>query len=126
MRHGLISLAGWAALLCWAALLPLAPAFMRAAPGDRVSVLGGAIALGAILLTAFWAKWRWYWWRTKIRAEAWTEGRYEMRDQLRREAEHQREESSRRRREKVKSGDPVSPLAPPAPERRTFWRHKHK
>jgi hypothetical protein len=126
VRHGLISLAGSAALLCWAALLPLAPALMHAVPDDGVSVLGGAIALTAILLTAFWAKWRWYWWRTKIRAEAWTEGRYEMREQLHREAEREREASSRRRRDEGSGGDDVSPLAPPAPERRSFWRHRRR
>jgi hypothetical protein len=126
MRHGLISLAGWAALLCWAALLPLAPALIHSAPGDGVSLLGGAIALGAILSTGFWAKWRWYWWRTKIRAEAWTEGRYEMREQLRREAESKREGSGHRQRGQGSDGDDVTPFAPPAPERRTFWRHRRR
>ncbi len=126
MRHGLISLAGWAALLCWAALLPLSPALMHAMPGDGVSLLGAAIALGAILLSAFWAKWRWYWWRTKIRAEAWTEGRYEMREQLHRQAERERHVTEHRQQSQQSGGDDVPPLAQPAQERRTFWRHRRR
>jgi len=126
VRHGLISIAGWAALVCWAALLSLTPALIRAAPGDGVTMLGGAVALGAVLLTAFWAKWRWYWWRTKIRAEAWTEGRYEMREQLQHEAERKRELITRSQRADRPDGDDVGSLAPPAPERRTFWRNRRR
>jgi len=126
MRHGLISVAGWAALACWLALGVLTPALVHAVPGDRLSIASGAIALTGILLTAFWARWRWFWWRAKIRAEAWTEGRYEMREQLRREAEREREKAVRRQQESNAGGDGQAPFAPAEPERRTFWRHRRR
>jgi hypothetical protein len=81
---------GRAALVCWAALLLLAPAVVHAQPGDPMALLGGALILGAIILTALWARNRWLWWKTKGRAMAQYVADYEARDHERRESEYAR------------------------------------
>ncbi len=84
---GTRSCLGYAALVCWAALLLLAPAIVRAQPGDPMELLGGVLTLGGVLLTAFWVRYRRLWWKTKGRAIASDVDDYEARDSKRRESE---------------------------------------
>ncbi|HEX4003407.1 MAG TPA: hypothetical protein VHX36_12225 [Candidatus Acidoferrales bacterium] len=61
---------GYAALVCWAALLLLAPTIVRGQFGGPMGLLYGALALGGVLSTVFWVRYRLLWWKTKGRAMA--------------------------------------------------------
>jgi len=87
---------GYAALVCWAALLLLVPVIVHAGPGGPMGLGGGALALVGILLSALWARYRWLWWKTKGRAMASYLADYEARDRERWEAEHARHDADGR------------------------------
>lgn len=83
MKHGIISLAGWAGLASWAALGLLTPSLIHSVPSARVRLAGAGLVLGGILFTLLWACLSWLWWRTKLRAAA----------------EHERQSAKHRQRE---------------------------
>jgi hypothetical protein len=59
---------GNASLVCWAAVLLLAP--FTVSVGGPMGVVVGVLALGGIASAALWARYRWLWWKTKGRAIA--------------------------------------------------------
>jgi len=59
------SSAGYAALICLAASLLLAPTIIRAEPGDRVEMIGVVLLFAGIFLAGFWVRARWLWWKIK-------------------------------------------------------------
>ncbi len=74
MKHGLISVAGWTALACWAVSLVSIAIQSSANPDQEANPWVGLLALAAIVLTVGWAYGRWWWWKEKTRARAWREG----------------------------------------------------
>lgn len=74
MKHGLISLAGWAALACWAVDIAIAAGEANSNKPSEPNLWVGGFAWAAILLTLGWLYGRWWWWKEKTRARAWREG----------------------------------------------------
>ena len=75
MKHGLISVAGWAALACWVITFLLEATMLNnpKPTSTQIFVMGG-FGWAAILLTVCWGYGRWWWWKEKTRARAWREG----------------------------------------------------
>jgi hypothetical protein len=75
VRYGYISIEGWAALTCWAAALVLLASTGGRLPSDGVATAIGICGLAALVLTARWSRNRFWLARTRLRSEAWYEGR---------------------------------------------------
>ncbi len=96
MKHGIISLAGWAALACWLVFMLVALPGYRTGQPPEPSVAAGAVGLAAVVLTILWARGRIWWLRNEMRAEAYREGWLKAKRRERQEAERGREKEGNR------------------------------
>lgn len=79
MRYGYVSIEGWLALACWTATLVLVVSTGGKAPGDGLGTAIGISGLAAVIFTARWIRNRVWLARTRLRSEAWYQGRAEAR-----------------------------------------------
>ena len=84
MRYGYVSIEGWIALAFWLVLVMCFVSTGGKPPRKELEPVIGFFALGALILTRRWAKNRAWLARTKLRSQAWYDGRNETRQRRQR------------------------------------------